>query len=465
MGRFHPQLTDTIVAVSTPRGYSGVGVIRMSGPDAISIARQMFHPAKGRPELPDRRAIYGRVIDPECGSILDDGIALVMRGPASYTGEDVVEISIHGSPVVLDMVTHLIVKMGARHADRGEFTRRAFLCGHIDLVQAEAIIDLIEATSPLAAHEARGRLDRDLSNEIAMISSDLKDLVAQLDALIDFDEDDEEAMPSPEPLLRGALSRMERLIREAAAGRIRREGIKTVVVGKPNVGKSTLFNALLRSDRMIVTPYPGTTRDPVEERLILGEVSFAIWDTAGLRDRPDAIEAEGIRRTRKQMLSADLALAVFDGSMDLNDEDRGVVCACHDKETVIILNKVDLGSVLDPRSADLGPDHWPRLQLSAATGTGLDSLLGLLQSRGAELARGLENRSHAALTHRCLQLMETAATPMRSLILQIETGCLPGPEIVSLELRRALAAIQEITGERMDDEILDRIFGRFCIGK
>ncbi|MEW6138627.1 MAG: tRNA uridine-5-carboxymethylaminomethyl(34) synthesis GTPase MnmE [Thermodesulfobacteriota bacterium] len=465
MGPSLRQFADTIVAVSTPRGYSGIGVIRLSGPDAVPIARRVFRAAKESGEWPDRRALYGYAIDPDSGKILDDGIALTMRGPASYTGEDVVELSLHGSPMVLDMITHHIVRMGARPAERGEFTRRAFLSGRMDLVQAEAVIDLIEATSPLGVEEARSRLDRSLSREIGNLSTALRDLAADIDAYTDFDEDDEQPPPEPEPRLRAVLSKMEELLADAASGKIRREGVKTVIVGKPNVGKSTLFNLLLRSDRMIVTPYPGTTRDPVEERLVLDGTAFALWDTAGIRKHPETVEAEGIRRTVEQMISADLVLAVFDGSNELDDEDREVLEACREKEAIIVVNKIDLGTAIDPDSPQLGPRERIRVSLSAMTGTGLDSLVQALQEIGTRVTGSGRDTTSAALSLRGVLLVESAAAPLRDLVSCMEAGELPGPEIVSLEVRRSLQCLEEVTGERVDEAILDRIFERFCVGK
>ena len=409
--------------------------------------------------------MYGHVFDPESTRVLDDGIAVVMRGPASYTGEDVVELDLHGSPVILDSVVRLIVAMGARPADRGEFTRRAFLSGRIDLLQAEAVIDLIEATNPLAAEEARSRLDRELSSKIEAISEGLTEHIAMIEAHIDFDEDDEIPLPDPLPLLRVLLSRMEELIRSANTGRVKREGIRTVIVGKPNVGKSTLFNTLLRSDRMIVTPYPGTTRDAVEERLILNDIPFSLWDTAGIREHTEPIEAEGIRRTYEQLHRADAVLAVFDCSRELDEEDRAVTRACSNKTTLIVLNKSDLGLGLDPLDPDLGPGHLPRIQLSASTGSGVDSLVHSLESLARELLGGHADRSPSALTQRCVQLMVTAAYAVRNAISLIENREIPGPEIISLELHRALSALHEITGACVDDAILDRIFERFCVGK
>ena len=297
---------DTIVALSTPGGYSGIGVIRMSGPESAPFLHRIFR-ADGRNDgLPDRRAVHGLVTDPESGAPLDDAIAVLMRGPSSYTGQDVVEISLHGSPTVLDMVVTTLVKLGARPAGRGEFTMRAFLSGKVDLIQAEAVMDLIESASPGAVHEARSRLDRSLTTEVGQLSGAIKDLLALLEAHIDFDEEDEAPAPLMGPFLLNIRAKIDRLLSRARQARLRRLGLRTVVAGKPNVGKSTLFNALLGTDRTIVTPYPGTTRDLVEDRLTLGGLSFVLSDTAGVRQDPEPIEQEGIRRTIDAIHGADL---------------------------------------------------------------------------------------------------------------------------------------------------------------
>lgn len=456
---------DTIVAVSTPPGYSGIGVIRMSGVGVLPMARAMFKPLKAEGDFPDRVAVYGHVVDPGTDTVLDDGIAVLMRGPSSYTGEDVLELSLHGSPIILDMVLRMLVRLGARPATRGEFTRRAFLSGRLDLVQAEAVIDFIEASTPAGAREARGRLDKSLSHEVTSLSDALKDILAELEAHIDFDEDDEGPPPLIEPVLTDILNRMDDLMDRAESGRIRREGVRTVIVGKPNVGKSTLFNALLRADRMIVTPYAGTTRDPVEERLILNGIGFSLWDTAGIRSHPEPVEQEGIARTRLQIENADLIIAVFDATAVLDEEDLAVLDACRDKQIVVALNKIDLGTTLVPTDPRLGPDQRPRFPVSAKTGTGLDDLRTCLEDRGRGMSGDARHQDAAALNRRCLQLMEAAAIPVRSLTGKLSENKAVCPEIVSLELRRTLALLEEITGERVDEGILERIFERFCVGK
>lgn len=459
------QNADTIVAISTPPGYSGIGVIRMSGPDSLAILEQVFQPIGCNKDLSDRTAVYGTVSDPALGKVLDDGIALVMRGPSSYTGEDVVELSLHGSPVVLDMVAHTLVRLGARPAARGEFTRRAFLAGKLDLVQAEAVIDLIEAIGPAAAEEARARLDTTLSQEIRALSNSIKDIIAELEAHIDFDEDDLEPVPQPESALREVLSRMETLTHAARAGRIQREGIRTVIAGKPNVGKSTLFNALVRADRMIVTPYPGTTRDPVEDYLLLDGMTFVLSDTAGIREDPEPVEEEGIHRSRSRMEQADLVIWVLDGTTAPDQEDLAVGRACANKPSVIVLNKMDLGLVANPADPKLGPQSIPRVALSAKTGEGLHSLESLLIDLGRKLGVDAAPGASGALSRRGLLLVEAAETPLQELVVQLGKGHAIGPEIMSLELRRALAPLEEITGERTDEGVLDRIFERFCVGK
>ena len=456
---------DTIVAISTPAGYSGIGVVRLSGPDALEILRKVFRPAKAGKTPAHHEAVYGTVVNPDTGRILDDGIALFLKGPESYTGEDTVELSLHGSPVVLDMVVEVLIRAGTRAATRGEFTRRAFLAGKLDLVQSEAVIDLIEAAGPVGALEARSRLDKALSRQVREIADALKDLLARIEAFIDFDEDEEEQAPDPLPALHSVLERMDRLCREAQSGRIRREGIRAAIVGKPNVGKSTLFNALLRTDRMIVTPIPGTTRDSVEEKVVMGGLSFVITDTAGIRQAGDSIEEQGIRRTLDRIEQSDLVIAVFDGSSPLDGDDRSVLEACKEKTAVVILNKQDLGVGIEVDDPLLARPENLCHRVSAKTGSGLDELRETLRQIGEQKARITGSEHVGSLNRRCGLLMEEARRPIQKLVEDARSDGVFNLEIVSLELRGALIPLEEITGERVDEGILQRIFERFCVGK
>jgi tRNA modification GTPase len=462
MKRHSHNFTDTIVAISTPVGHSGIGVIRLSGPEAVPLVASVFRPYSGRADFPDRVAIYGAVVDPDNGRTLDDCVVVVMRGPRSYTGEDVVEISLHGSPILLDMVTRLLIKQGARPAGKGEFTRRAFLAGKLDLIQAEAVIDLIKSSSESAAQEARARLDRSLTNEILGLSNSLKDLLAEIEAHIDFDEEDEEPSPDVKGQLRTILERIESLKKSARAGKARREGIKTVIAGKPNVGKSTLFNALIRSDRMIVTPHPGTTRDPVDERMVMDGIGFVISDTAGIRDKAEPVEKEGIRRTLARMEDAAIIIAVIDASAGLDREDLAVLAECSGKTTICALNKIDLELVVDPTDESLRQVDGRVVPISARTGAGVDALEQALIELGRDLTAVA---SEGGLNERCLLLVEAVEETISRVLGSVERGESVGPEVVSLEVREALSRLEELTGERVDEGVLDRIFERFCVGK
>lgn len=415
--------------------------------------------------FPDRTAVYGKVVNPDDGTVLDDGLALVMSGPASYTGEDVVELSLHGSPVVLEAVLRLLIKLGARLAARGEFTRRAFLSGRFDLVQAEAVVDIIEARSLAAAQEARRNLDEPVSQEILGISEALKDIIAALEAHIDFDEEEEEPAPDIRFPLQQILRQIETIMEKGEASRIRREGINAVIAGKPNVGKSTLFNSLTRSDRVIVTPYPGTTRDLVDDYFRLGDLCFLLCDTAGIREHPDRIEEEGINRTKRRVEAADLVLAVVDGASPLSAEDMAVLNVCRGKPTIIVLNKTDLGLVVDPAADSLGPGSRPRVAVSAKTGENLEILEESMRTAGQELLADSSLGQKGAVSSRGMLLLEVTAAGLKNLNDSLEQGHNLNPEIIALELRRALASLEEITGQGVDDEILDRIFERFCVGK
>jgi tRNA modification GTPase len=457
------ELSDTIVALSTPPGRSAIGLIRMSGPEALAITKRIFPHLEAK-ALHHRHAVYGQVLHPDTRQILDDGMVVFMKGPHSYTGEDLVEISLHGSPLVLETVVRILIQEGARLAERGEFTRRAFLAGKMDLMQAEAVIDLIEAHSLSAAREARFRLD---SSKMPLkdLSDALKDNLALVEAHIDFDEDDEYQLPDVLPAIINVLSRMETLRRHSERALIIRKGIQVCIAGKPNVGKSTLFNALLRNERTIVSPIPGTTRDTVEDRIILGSHALALWDTAGIRDPGSLVEDEGIKRTLDTIEKAHLVLVVMDGATGMDQFDEAVLKACASKNLVLIVNKMDL--VVDGNALEslVRKVPWPKAFISAKTGQGMAALEDLLVEQINAMTSSGESEGLVALNSRCLQLLNVATAPLERIRGLLEEGVTPSPEIIAYEIRCSLAPLEEMTGEKVDDGVLDRIFERFCVGK
>jgi tRNA modification GTPase len=437
--------SDTIVAIATPPGRGGIGVVRVSGPDAESIAHRLItHDGA----LDRRRATFTRVRRPaegRCGAreTLDHVVVTFFPSPASYTGEDVVELSAHGSPVVLRAIVESAMSIGARLAEPGEFTLRAFLNGRIDLMQAEAVGDLIDAATPLQARAAFDQLEGTLTRAIAAIDADLFDLIARLEASVDFPD---EAYHFVEP---GALAaeidrlrgRTAALLADASRGRVVREGLQIAIVGGPNVGKSSLFNALVGTSRAIVADVPGTTRDLVTEVIDLEGLQVTLVDTAGLRETTDFVEAEGVARSRQVIGVADLVLVVVDD----------VSCETIDNKHVIVQNKIDLG-----RSG-------PGIRVSATTGAGLDELRSaMLAALDVDMHRdrpAITNVRHISLVKRAHDAMgrarDAALTAAGSM----------SEEFVLADLQEARAGLEEITGRRAPGELLEHIFSRFCIGK
>ena len=459
------EYSDTIVALSTPPGRSAIGLIRMSGPETLSIVRQAFRP-HGHAPLAERRGVYGHVIDPETNLILDDGLLIFFKGPKSYTGEDMAELSLHGSPVVLNKVMRILIALGARLATRGEFTRRAFLNGKLDLLQAEAVIDLIDAQSEAAAREARSRLDSSPAPRMQELSDAIKHLLAAVEAHLDFDEDDELGQPDFMAEVRDLLARMETIRRDSQEGVLLREGIRICITGKPNVGKSTLFNALLRKDRAIVTPIPGTTRDPLEDRIILKGHLFALWDTAGIREPEGVIEDEGIKRTIEAIERSDLVVVVLDATSGLDALDKEVLSRCESRRMVIAANKIDLVQGKARLESLTVNSACPTAWISAKTGQGIETLEQILAHEAERMTQGGNaDAEKIVLSSRCLHLLDAAMAPLRRLLEIGQQERHPKLDIVSYELRTALAPLEEITGEKVDEGVLDRLFERFCVGK
>lgn len=452
---------DTICAVSTPPGEGGIGIIRMSGKDAVDIAAKIFTPRRNErlEASASHRLLYGHVADPSTGELVDEVLVSVMRGPATYTREDVVEINCHGGMAPLWRTMNLLVARGARQAEPGEFTKRAFLNGRIDLAQAEAVMDIIRSKTELSHRAANEQLLGGLSAEVTALRDRLVSIVASVEAGIDFPEEDIET-PSGRPLaedVSGVQRGIDELLSGVVYGRIIREGFSTAIVGRPNVGKSSLLNALLKQDRAIVTEIPGTTRDVLEEYLNIAGVPLRILDTAGIRQSRDVVEQEGVRRSLAAIASGDIVLIVFDGSEPLTAEDRRVLDEARGKATIGVINKSDLPRTLEKLD---GPDV--QVELSCRTGAGLDRLR---QSISDMMKQGaMPPREHAwAVNQRHKTALEQAREGLEKALESIKSDL--SPEFIAVDLRGALDSLGLIIGATYTEDILERIFNDFCIGK
>ena len=469
------QLDDTICAIATPRGEGGIAIIRVSGSKAIDTVSAVTRLRCGQPlSTATVRTLYQADLvelptddwrGGEAGP-LDEVLVVLMRAPRSYTGEDVVEIHCHGGPFVSQAACESLVRHGARLADPGEFTKRAFLSGRLDLTQAEAVLDTIRAKTAASLALAQAQLRGQLSQVLERARESLIGLLAHVEAAIDFTEEDL-AFIAPDALsaaLQQASEKLDRLAATAQEGRILREGVTVAIVGRPNVGKSSLLNALLQHDRAIVTPIPGTTRDVLEEVLNIRGVPMRLLDTAGLRDTDDPVEREGVRRTQAAMEDADLLLILLDQSCPLSASDGTLLTESRDRRRLLVLNKSDLPQALDDTTLQSFCDdlRGGPIRISARTGSGLDLLRDRM--RASVLRPDVEAGDGAMITRLRHQIAIQRAAEGLSNARRSLAHHAPA-EFVAMDLRDAIEALGEITGVVTTDEILDRIFREFCIGK
>lgn len=451
-------LDDTIVAVGTALGEGGIGIIRLSGPEALSILQRLVVRATIREEWLPWRLSYGHVVAPADGSAIDEVLAVWMPAPQTYTRQDVAEIHCHGGLLALRRVLELCLQAGARLAEPGEFTLRAYLNGRIDLAQAEAVVDVVRARSRAGLVLAVGQLQGQLSERLHAVRNGLLAALAHLEAAIDFPED--EIPPCDlEGILGQAAADLDHLLAGAEQGMAYRQGVRTAIVGRPNVGKSSLLNALLRAERAIVTPIPGTTRDTLEETAVVGGVPLVLVDTAGIAPTEDPVEQLGVERSRQAIAASDLVLWVVDGSLPPADQDRAIAGMLDGRTAVVVVNKMDLPQA--GGAEDLGPGR-PLVHISAKTGEGLagleqavlDAVLaGRVQADEAPL---VSRPRHVAALHRAREHVAGALRAQRE---GWPDDCL------AIEVTGAVAALGEITGETVADDLVARIFSDFCIGK
>ncbi len=453
--------SDTICAVSTAPGEGGIGIIRVSGRGAVDIVAGIFRPRgeKNIAAAETHTLHYGHVVDPAGNEVVDEALVSVMRAPATYTREDVVEINCHGGMVPLWRTMGLLVAAGARQAEPGEFTKRAFLNGRIDLAQAEAVMDIIHAKTELSHRAANEQLLGGLSREAAALREKLIGIIAGVEAGVDFPEEEIETPSgaSLEDEIAAAMRDTDSLLSGTRYGRVIREGFATAIVGRPNVGKSSLLNALVNQNRAIVTEVPGTTRDVLEEYLNISGVALRILDTAGIRHTHDVVEQEGVRRSLAAIGSADIVLVVLDGSAELQPEDRRVLDEARAKTAIAVINKSDLLRRLEKLP-------WPeqQVELSCRTGEGLDGLRSAildLVKQGAAPPREhawAVNQRHQSVLEQTKKSLEKALDSARSNL---------SPEFIAVDLRDALDSVGLIIGATYTEDILERIFSDFCIGK
>jgi tRNA modification GTPase len=454
---------DTIAAIATPAGEGGVGIVRVSGPDAERIAAALFVRAEGKNgRLKSHMLHYGTIRDPKSDKILDQVLLTIMRKPRSYSGEDVVEVHCHGGVFVVQRILGLVLAQGARHAEPGEFTKRAFLNGRLDLAQAEAVLDLIVARTEKGADLALSQIKGELSNWIGDLREQLLDILAQVEAAIDFPEEEIELLERP-----ALVAKIDALRAKIIAitdtyewGRLFREGAKVCICGRPNVGKSSLFNALLGEERVIVTPIAGTTRDVIEESINLDGLPVVLWDTAGIRDATDEVERIGVNLSREHLEKSQAVVVVLDGSASLTDEDRIFLSSTTKKMGLIAINKIDLEQRVESDQLRQIVGVKRTVTVSATQGHGIQelrkSLRQLILHTDMEPPFVLTN-----LRHKSALLCGEQALADAGLALHEKQP----PELVAVSLQQAMESLEEVVGVIQKDNILELIFSKFCIGK
>jgi tRNA modification GTPase len=455
--------TDTIAAIATPLGESGIGVIRISGSKAYDVGDAIF---KSKSSLPlaqrrDRSIQYGLIVDDD-GKAVDEVILLIMKGPRSYTAEDVLEIQCHGGRQSLSEILGLVLRHGARLANPGEFTQRAFVNGRIDLAQAEAVMDVIQAKSAQGLTSAVSQLEGRLSRVVGDMRLHLTDFITRLEVTVDYPEEDLEDIEVPD--IAGAIREMERrlddMLAESKSGRMMRDGVMAAIAGTPNAGKSSLLNRFLETERAIVTDVPGTTRDVIEEWISIQGVPICLVDTAGIRSTDDTVEQIGVRRAKEYMERADIILVVVDQSRPLQEEDRQILETARGRQALIVLNKEDLQPAFE--TEELQSYGLPLLSISASTGAGMgelkDAMLSLALQQGLTAAQSalLANTRHIELVRQSREALQRALDT-------IEAGMPVDCAIV--DIREAWELLGSITGDTVHDDIIEEIFSRFCLGK
>jgi tRNA modification GTPase len=454
---------DTIAAIATPAGEGGIGVVRISGPDAERIAAALFvRAAADNGRLKSHMLHYGTIRDPKSDKSLDQVLLTIMRKPRSYTGEDVVEVHCHGGGFVVRRILGLVLSVGARHAEPGEFTKRAFLNGRVDLTQAEAVLDLIAARNEKGADVALAQVKGELSNWVGDLREELIDIFAQVEAAIDFPDEDIELLDRPGLIskINGLQTKIITITDTYYWGRLIREGARVCICGRPNVGKSSLFNALLGAERVIVTPTPGTTRDVIEESINLDGLPVVLWDTAGIRETADQVERIGVNLSLQHFEKSEAILVVLDGSAALTDDDRVFLSSAKDKKGLIAINKIDLEQAVDLNELRQLGGNKKLIMISAKHGQGVQELKNSLR----ELILNVDREPVFVLTnlrHKiALQRGEQALGEAVSALSQMRP-----PELVAVTLQQARESLEEVVGLVHNDDILERIFSQFCIGK
>lgn len=459
-------LFDTIAAISTPIGTGGIGIVRISGKEAISITDKIFKNKKNKAlSLIKTHTInYGYIYDPENDEIYDEVLVMLMKAPNTFTKEDVVEINCHGGLIVIKKVLELILKYGARIAEPGEFTKRAFLNGRIDLSQAEAVIDIINAKTELSLKSSVHQLEGNISKEIRPLREELLKLIAHIEASIDYPEYDIEDLSTNiiKDSTESLMLRVDKILETADSGRIIKEGIETVIVGKPNVGKSSLMNTLLKEQRAIVTDIPGTTRDVIQEYVNIEGIPLKIIDTAGIRQTSDVVEKLGVERSKELIEHADLVIMMLDASRKISEEDIQILDLVKDKKTIVILNKTDLNREINLDDIEEKLEQYKIIDMSIKDKTGINELEKVLKDMFFNGNINIDNDIYITSVRHKDSLLKAKESLMH-VIESIEVGM---PEdCYSIDLKNCYEFLGQITGDSLSESIIDKIFSEFCLGK